>query len=163
MNTHAPTWLNDPDWREQAQQFFDHLPEHHRRWFAGLVSLQLGWGGVTRVCELLDVHNGTVKIGREELRSGLANRPPARVRRAGGGRRPIEEVDPRAEEELLKLVEPETAGDPCSSRKWVRKTPRKLAETLRKKGHDVSRETVRRLLTDVPPDEVFFLARRLIA
>ena len=146
MSTDTPAWLDNSDWREQAKQLFDRLPENQRRWFAGLVSLQIGWGGIERVCELFDVHDGTVRIGRGELRSGLENHPAARVRRTGAGRKPIEEVDPKAEEALLKLVEPETAGDPCSSQKWVRRTPRKLAEALKKKGHKISRQTVRRLL-----------------
>lgn len=146
MSTQPPDWLNDPDWREQAQQLYDRLPEHHRRWFAALVSLQIGWGGAGQVGELFDVNGSTVTIGRRELQAGLADHPAVRVRRPGGGRKCIEDVDPNVERELLKLVEPETAGDPCSSRKWVRQTPRALAKALGKKGHKISRETVRRLL-----------------
>lgn len=146
MSTHPPDWLNDSDWREQAQQLYDCLPEHHRRWFAALVSLQIGWGGISRVSELFDVHGGTVRIGRGELRAGLDDHPVVRARRPGAGRKCVEDVDPNIERELLQLVETETAGDPCSSRKWVRQTPRTLAKALEKKGYKISRETVRRLL-----------------
>lgn len=144
MSTQNLTWLTDPNWREQAKSLYDQLPEHQRRWFAALVSQQLGYGGIKQVCELFKINDGTVRIGRNELTSGLGDRSPTQIRRPGAGRRPIEEVDPKAEEELLNLIE--TAGDPCSSRKWVRQTPRRLAETLRQKGHKISRETVRRLL-----------------
>jgi len=44
------------------------------------------------------------------------------------------------------LVEGETAGDPMSSKKWVRSTLRKLSEALVQDGYRVGRMTVRRLL-----------------
>jgi hypothetical protein len=45
MSTSHPQ-LNDPEWRNQAELLFNRLPEHYRRWFAGLLSLQPGWGGI---------------------------------------------------------------------------------------------------------------------
>jgi hypothetical protein len=44
------------------------------------------------------------------------------------------------------LVEGETAGDPTSSKKWVRSSLRKLSEALVKEGYQIGRMTVRRLL-----------------
>lgn len=146
MSAQLPPWLADTEWREQAERFLDQLPEHHRRWFVGLVSLQLGWGGIQRVCELFDVDPGTIRAGRNELRAGFEDRPDGRVRSPGGGRKPLEETHPEIEKGLLELVDTETAGDPCSSRKWTRRSSRKLAAALRNKGHKVSHETVRRLL-----------------
>jgi hypothetical protein len=50
------------------------------------------------------------------------------------------------EQDLLDMVEPETAGDPMSAQKWVRSSLRALRERLRHAGHHVSAPTVRRLL-----------------
>jgi Rhodopirellula transposase DDE domain len=50
------------------------------------------------------------------------------------------------ETELLELVEPETAGDPTSHRKWVRSSLRQLSQQLSQKGHGASAPTVSRLL-----------------
>ena len=47
---------------------------------------------------------------------------------------------------MLKLVEPETAGDPQSERKWLRVSLRKLADQLDPTGHGVSEPTIARLL-----------------
>lgn len=47
---------------------------------------------------------------------------------------------------LLDMVEPETAGDPMSAQKWVRRSLRSLSERLRQAGHAASAPTVRRLL-----------------
>jgi hypothetical protein len=44
------------------------------------------------------------------------------------------------------LVEGETAGDPMSSKRWVRSSVRKLCKRLAQKGYPVGRMTVHRLL-----------------
>lgn len=49
-------------------------------------------------------------------------------------------------EVLKELLQDTTVGDPISGLKWTRKSPRKLAKTLGRKGLKASHETVRRLL-----------------
>jgi hypothetical protein len=49
---------------------------------------------------------------------------------------------------LQALVEPVTAGDPMSERKWVRASLRSLSRRLAEGGHPASPPTVRRLLDD---------------
>jgi DDE family transposase len=49
---------------------------------------------------------------------------------------------------LQELVEPVTAGDPMSERKWVRASLRHLSRRLGEAGHAASPPTVRRLLDD---------------
>lgn len=49
-------------------------------------------------------------------------------------------------EVLLAMVEPEPAGDPMSTPKWVRRSLRSLSQRLCCAGHDASAPTVRRLL-----------------
>ena len=49
---------------------------------------------------------------------------------------------------LQELVEPVTAGDPMSERKWVRASLRSLSRRLGAAGHPASPPTVRRLLAD---------------
>lgn len=44
------------------------------------------------------------------------------------------------------MLKDATVGDPISGLKWTRKSPRKLAKVLRRKGFKASHETVRRLL-----------------
>jgi hypothetical protein len=54
--------------------------------------------------------------------------------------------DRQVERELLKLVEPETAGDPQSERKWLRCSLSKLADQLKPTGHGASAPTIACLL-----------------
>lgn len=68
--------------------FFSLLDEKQRRLYAGLEALKTGHGGDTRIAELLGLDSGTVARGRREL---LAQDVEGeRVRRVGGGRKPLE-------------------------------------------------------------------------
>lgn len=146
MDTSEHPWLTDSAWGQRALQLAEHLPENHRRWFAGLLSWQVGYGGDRSISDLLALHEDTVRRGKREVEAGLDDRPPDRTRLPGGGRPPVEKKDSTIEADLAELAEPETAGDPCSSKKWTRKSLRELAKGLRKKGHRVSHHTVKRLL-----------------
>jgi hypothetical protein len=68
--------------------FFALLDEKQRRLYAGLESLRLGDGGDRRIAGLLDVDPATVRRGRQELLA--EDIEPDRVRRRGGGRKPLE-------------------------------------------------------------------------
>jgi hypothetical protein len=62
------------------------------------------------------------------------------------GRVPILEREPGLAEDLERLVDPVTRGDPQSPLRWTSKSAAKLAEALREMGHDVVDRTVLRLL-----------------
>jgi hypothetical protein len=62
------------------------------------------------------------------------------------GRTPILEREPGLEEDLERLIDPVTRGDPESPLRWTSKSGAKLAEALRELGHDVVERTVLRLL-----------------
>ena len=70
----------------------------------------------------------------------------ARVRRPGGGRRPLTETDPGLLAALESLVEPVTRGDPESPLRWTCKSTRRLAEELTRQGPSVGPRTVAGLL-----------------
>jgi hypothetical protein len=73
--------------------FFSLLDEQHRRLYAGLESLKLGHGGDARIAELLGLDPGTVAKGRKDLLAEDVERD--RVRKEGGGRKPLEKKRPR--------------------------------------------------------------------
>jgi transposase len=72
-----------------------------------------------------------------------------RIRRPGGGRKRTSETDPTLREDLERLVEPATRGDPESPLRWTCKSVRKLAEELGRLGHQVSHRLVAELLHDL--------------
>ena len=70
-------------------------------------------GGVSLVSRASGVSRVTVTAGVAELEAGLES-SPGRVRRAGGGRKPLTEKDPGLLDALDALVEPHTRGDPMT-------------------------------------------------
>ena len=64
--------------------------------------------------------------------------PEGRVRRPGGGRKALSTTDTSLVEDLRSLVEPDTRGDPQSALQWTSKSLRKLSQSLRDMGHQIS-------------------------
>ena len=58
----------------------------------------------------------------------------------------LADTDPSLVSDLLSLIEPATLGDPERPLLWVSKSSEKLAAALRAMGHQVSADTVGRLL-----------------
>src|SRR6266542_1446155 len=114
-------------------------------------ALDLGRGGISRLSALTGLSRTTITKAVEELESGgkLGSVGEGRVRRAGGGRKKIEGVDPGVRDQLAKILEETTAGDPMSQLRWTSKSTRTLAEELTRLGHPVSWVTVARCLDDM--------------
>ena len=69
-----------------------------------------------------------------------------RVRRPGGGRRPLSQKDPSLLVDLERLVGEDDRGDPESPLRWTAKSVRNLADALRGLGHSAHFTTVAKLL-----------------
>lgn len=121
------------------------LDERRRRLWAAAEASSHGYGGIAAVARATGLNEETVRRGVRELESGEVL-DEGRVRRRGAGKKPIEETHPGIEQELERLVAPETRGDPCSPLRWTSKSAVKLAGALAERGYRVSDRTVLRLL-----------------
>src|SRR5207245_5906930 len=74
--------------------------------------------------------------------------PLGRVRRSGGGRKRVADLDSALRPALLALVEPDMRGDPMSPLRWTTKSTRHLATELTAQGHRISADTVADLLRE---------------
>ncbi len=74
--------------------FSSMLNEKQRRLYAGLESLQLGYGGDQRIAEFIGMDPHTVAKGRRELLE--QDLEIDRIRKAGGGRKPLEKKRPKS-------------------------------------------------------------------
>ena len=77
----------------------------------------------------------TIGRGLKDL-AGDAALTPGRVRRAGGGRKPLLATD-RLLADPMALVEPGERGDPMSPLRWTCKSLRRLAAELAERGHRI--------------------------
>jgi transposase len=121
------------------------LNERTRRLWAAAEARSHGRGGISAVSRATGIDQETIRRGVRELESGEVLQE-GRVRRAGAGNKPISETHPKIEEELERLVAPQTRGDPQSPLRWTSKSAAKLAGALAKRGYEVSDRTVSRLL-----------------
>lgn len=132
--------------RAMFEAVLPHLDERAQRLVLAGQARRLGHGGIAAVARASGASRSRISEGVAELESGSEPLAPARVRRPGGGRRPLTESDPGLVEALLALVEPTRRGDPESPLCWTTLSTRKLAAELTAAGHRVGSYTVAGLL-----------------
>jgi hypothetical protein len=123
------------------------MDERLRRLWAAAEATALGRGGIRAVATATGLSRTTIARGiRDQQARSSGAVPTRRLRRVGGGRKPMISQDPTLLGALESLVDPVTRGDPQSPLRWTCKSTRRLAAELQALGHAVSARTVARLL-----------------
>lgn len=136
--------------RQRYDYLAQHLNERQRRLWAAAEAQTLGRGGIAAVAAATGLSRGLISRGCRELHEPrLCSAPRGRVRRAGGGRKRAESLDPTLRRDLERLVEPLSRGDPDSPLRWTCKSTRTLAEALRAQGHSIGHVRVAELLHEL--------------
>ena len=96
------------------------MSERGRRQWAAAEARELGWGGVSAVARATGLSRTTITVGLRELDLPVPQRTTEalRIRRPGGGRKPLTQTDPELLSALESLIEPVTRGDPESPLRW---------------------------------------------
>lgn len=130
-----------------------HLNEKALRLCAAADARSLGHGGIITVAKACKLARNTIYAGIHELETESQARfdttESSRIRKAGGGRKPLIKSNPQLLVALDQMVDPVTRGDPMSPLRWTCKSTTKLAEQLCQKGHWVSQRTVWNLLDEL--------------
>jgi hypothetical protein len=121
------------------------LGERERRLWAAAEVEAAGYGALAIVARITGIARSTINRGEDDLDEGPL--PDGRVRREGGGAKPLSESDPTLVDDLKRLVEPATLGSPVQPLRWVSKSRAKLAKALQDMGHAISENTVGKLLS----------------
>ena len=142
--------------RSKYEMLSGRLDERSWRLCLASDAMALGRGGISLVARAAGVSRTTVHAGLRELRQtsaggakGASDPRRGRIRRPGGGRKSLAETDETLLEDLNRMLDPITRGDPMSALRWTCKSTTKLAGELRKKGHRISQATVWRLLDEL--------------
>jgi len=130
---------------ERFRALAGELNERQRRLWAAAEARSHGRGGIRATARATGIHADTIRVGLRELEAG-ERLEPGRVRRPGAGRKPLTEVDPTLLEDLERLVEEDSRGDPERPLRWTAKSVRKLADALQAIGHQVHFSSVAKLL-----------------
>jgi len=120
------------------------LDERGRRLFVAAEKAAAGYGGTAAVSRATGVARSTIIRGAKDLVDAASI--AVRVRRKGAGRPLASKADPTVLEDLRRLVEPATLGDPMRPLLWVSKSREKLAAALRAMNHAISANTVGKML-----------------
>jgi hypothetical protein len=126
----------------------EHLDEKTKRLFAGSIAKAFGHGGTGLSRSITGINVTSIKLGVDQLNGKVEIKPDSQ-RREGGGRKRITEIYPGIKEELEKLVDPITKGDPESPLLWTSKSTLKLAAELTDRGYPVSSTCVGELLHEL--------------
>ena len=127
-----------------------HLNERERRLWAAAEAIAIGRRGVGIVVNATQISNTTVRKGIAELKTDNHEMTTSkRIRKPGGGRKPITETYPNIKNDLLELLESATRGDPMSPLRWSAKSTRNLAGELKKKGYTICHVVVSKLLKEM--------------
>jgi transposase len=130
---------------ERFRALAPELNERGRRIWAASEARALGRGGIAAVARASGIAPNTIRKGIREI-DAEDRLEGGRVRRRGGGRKPIGETDPELVEALERLVAEDCRGDPMQVLLWTSKSVRNLAGELRALGYEVHYTTVAALL-----------------
>ena len=135
--------------REKYQALAPLMDERVLRRWAAAEARVLGWGGASAVAKATGISRTTIRSGLAELHSPRPEPPPDRLRRTGAGRPRLTDGNPMLLDDLHKLLEPATRGDPEAPLLWTSQSTRHLADALVVLGHRISHDSVGRLLEDI--------------
>ena len=113
-----------------------YLNEKQKRLFLGIIASELGHGGVAFVKSVSHtarqtIINGATEAGLEATQDGPDSpQKTERVRKPGGGRKPLTEKYPDLHEKIQSLIDKDTYGNPENPLVWTTWSLRKIAEQL---------------------------------
>jgi transposase len=122
--------------------------EQIRRAYVAAEAKVIGRGGVAIMNRITGINRATITSGVNELKNSQEI-DTSRIRRRGGGRKKLEDINPDIKNDLIALLESSTCGNPESPLKWTKKSLHNLKDELQAMGYSVSHMTVHRLLKEL--------------
>lgn len=129
---------------ERIEMMLPQLNEMQKRLFLASEALAYGRGGIARIIQITGFSRNTIKRGISELQSGV--KFDGKVRRSGAGPKFVEEKYPQIEEEIIRLIDGTTYGNPERILSYTTESLRKIEAELEKLGIKVSYVTVGQIL-----------------
>lgn len=136
----------DKETEEKMILLYKTLSEKDRRRYAAIEAHKYGHGGITYIAALFGCDEKTIRKGLKELNS-KKDMEKDRVRASGGGRKSIISNTENIDEIFLDVLSGHTAGNPMEEKvKWTNLTKGEIKKEMAKRGINVSRNIIRKLL-----------------
>jgi hypothetical protein len=120
------------------------LNEAQKRLFLASEAVTYGRCGIAEVIRISKVSLNTIKKGIIELKSGKTL--GEKVRNNGAGRKPIEITHPNIEDEIRRLVDGSTYGDPERILSYTTESLRKIEIELNNRNIKIGRTAIAKIL-----------------
>jgi transposase len=121
------------------------LTEKQKRIYLGNEASLIGYGGISEVSRVTGVSRRVISEGIKEIETPDKYRFD-KIRNEGAGRKKTTETDKTLIEDLERLIEPVTRGEPESPLRWTCKSLRNLSNALKAMNHKTSHRMVGELL-----------------
>jgi len=129
---------------ERILMMLPHLNEMQKRLFLASEAIAYGRGGIAEVIRISKASRNTIKKGIAELKSGITY--TGKIRSEGGGRKSIEVTHPSIEDEIRRLIDGSTYGNPERVLSYTTESLRKIENELNNRGVKIGRTTIAKTL-----------------
>jgi hypothetical protein len=130
--------------KERILTMLPYLNEAQKRLFLANEAIAYGRGGISEVERISGISRKTIRKGVAEIKNGKP--PNERIRNDGGGRKSIKITQPNIEDEIRRLVDGSTYGDPERVLSYTTESLRKIESELNNKGIKIGRTAIAKIL-----------------
>jgi transposase len=128
--------------KQKYAQLRESLNEKQWRQYVAMEAKERG--NLAEVAREAHVAENTIRRGMRELEAGDVYKEGERIRKEGGGRKPLVEQDSTLLADLERLLQPK--GDPMSLVQWTNKSLSHLVKALQAQGHRIKKSALAELL-----------------
>ena len=144
------TWKMDQEKniKNKYEQLAPCFTERQKRLWCAAEAMSLKKFGISIVSRATKISKPTIYAGIKEIKNKTIL-APNKIRKKGGGAKKLVKKQPNLLNELEKLIEPVTKGNPENLLRWSSKGTEKLSKELKKNGYKVSPNSIRTLLKEL--------------
>jgi Rhodopirellula transposase DDE domain len=125
------------------------LNELQTRVYLAAESKSIGWGGKSKIASLSNVTRRTIAKGDLNNLAVAEVLSKNRIRKTGGGRKKVSELQPQMMQTIEEIVSAHTMGDPTNPLIWTSKSVRKITAELVVLKYKTCHEVVRQCLMNL--------------
>jgi len=133
--------------KDKIQRMMPLLNEKQLRRYLGSEAEALGHGGIEVVSLISGKARNTIVSGIKENK--IEEDDLDRIRKPGGGRKPIKEKHPEIPVLIESIVSDSTFGNPENPLTYTTKSTRKIKQILKEKGYEISHSVVGAILEEL--------------
>ena len=131
----------------KIKQMMPLLNEKQLRRYLGSEAEALGFGGIAIITRISGKSRNTIVAGMKENKG--TEDSGDRIRRSGGGRKPVKEKYPQIIGEIESIVSDVTFGNPENPLTYTTKSTRKIKQLLNEKEYEIGHNVVGSILEEL--------------